>query len=64
MLFNDFVHKHKLKNKATSKKKMYELLEKIGLDSKVGIYLRDGYFSTIMVQSIFILVEELISFVT
>ena len=44
--FNDFVHKHNLKNKATSNIKMYEVLKKIGLDSKVGIYLRDGIFST------------------
>ena len=46
MLFNDFVHKHKLKNKATSNLKLYEVLKKIGLDSNVGIYLRDGDFST------------------
>ena len=46
MTFNDFVHKHNLKNKTTSSIKIYEVLEKIGLDSKVGIYLRDGDFST------------------
>ena len=45
MTFNDFVHKHNLKNKATSILKLYEVLNKIGLDSKVGIYLRDGPFS-------------------
>ena len=45
MSFNDFVHKHNLKNKATSNIKIYEVLKKIGLDSKVGIYLRDGSFS-------------------
>ena len=44
--FNDFVHKHNLKNKATSNIKIYEVLKKMGLDSKVGIYLRDGIFST------------------
>ena len=44
--FNDFVHKYNLKNKATSNIKIYEVLKKIGLDSKVGIYLRDGLFST------------------
>ena len=44
--FNDFVHKHNLKNKTTSNIKIYELLKKIGLDSKVGIYMRDGIFST------------------
>ena len=46
MLFNDFVQKDNLKNKTTSNLKLYEVLEKIGLDSKVGIYLRDGPFST------------------
>ena len=42
----DFIHKHNLKNKATSNSKIYEVLKKIGLDSKVGIYLRDGDFLT------------------
>ena len=46
MTFNDFVHKHNLKNKATSNIEIYEVLKNIGLDSKVGIYLRDGPFST------------------
>ena len=46
MDFNDFIKKHNLKNKATSNIKIYEVLKKIGLDSKVGIYLRDGMFST------------------
>ena len=44
--FNDFVHKHNLKDKATSNIKINEVLKNIGLDSKVGIYLRDGIFST------------------
>ena len=44
MLFNDFVYKQKSKNKATSNIKTYEVLKKIGLDTKVGIYLRDGPF--------------------
>ena len=44
--FNDFVHKHKLKNKATSNIKIYEVLKNIGLDKKVGVYLRDGPFSS------------------
>ena len=44
--FNDFVCKHKLKNKATSNSRIYDVLKKIGLDSKVGIYLRDGSFSS------------------
>ena len=46
MSFNDFCSKHNLKNKATSNIKVYEVLKKIGLDSKVGIYLRDGLFSS------------------
>ena len=46
MTFNDFVHKHNLKNEATSNIKIYEVLKKIGLDSKVGIYLTDGPFLT------------------
>ena len=44
--FNDFVHKHNLKNKSISNIKIFEKLEKIGLDSKVGIYLRDEDFLT------------------
>ena len=35
-----------MKNKATSNIKIYEVLKKIGLDSEVGIYLRDGAFLT------------------
>ena len=46
MTFNNFVRKYNLKNKATSNIKIYEVLKKIGLDSKVGIYLRDGPFSS------------------
>ena len=41
-----FFQKHNLKNKATSNIKIYEVLKKIGLDSKVRIYLRDGSFSS------------------
>ena len=44
--FNDFVYKHKLKNKATSNIKIYEVLKKMGLDTKLGIYLGDGPFSS------------------
>ena len=33
--FNDFVDKYNLKNKATSHLKIYEVLQKIGLDSKM-----------------------------
>ena len=46
MTFNDFIHKHNLKNKATSNIKLYEVLKQIRLDSKVGIYLRDGPFQS------------------
>ena len=46
MTFNDFVKQYNLKNKATSNIKLYEVLKKIGLDSKVVIYLRDGEFSS------------------
>ena len=45
MPFNDFVHKHKLKNKAASKIKIYQVPSSIGLDN-VGIYLRDGPISS------------------
>ena len=45
MSFNVFVHKYKLKNKATSKIKIYQVLCSIGLDN-VGIYLKDGPFSS------------------
>ena len=43
--FNDFVHKHNLKNKATSIIKIQKVLTSIGLDN-VGIYLRDGPFKS------------------
>ena len=46
LTFNDFIKKYNLKNKATSNIKIYEVLKNIGLDTKVGIYLRDGSFST------------------
>ena len=45
MSFNDFVKKFDLKNKATSTIKIQKVLTSIGLDN-VGIYLRDGPFST------------------
>ena len=48
MTFKDFVDKHKLKNEATSNVKIYDVLKKIGLDSKVGIYLRYGPFSSVI----------------
>ena len=43
--FNDFVHKHNLRNKATSNIKLQQVLNSIGLNN-VGIYLRDGPFSS------------------
>ena len=46
MSFNDFVREHDLKNKATSNIKIYEVLKNIRLDTKDGIYLRDGPFSS------------------
>ena len=45
MGFNDFVHKHKLRNKATSNIKIQQVLNSIGLNN-VGIYLRDEPFSS------------------
>ena len=44
--FNDFIHKSILKNKATNNMKIYKVLKKLGLDSKLGIYLRDDNFSS------------------
>ena len=46
MTFHDFNKKYNLKNKATSNVKIYQVLKKIGLDSKARIYLRDGPFSS------------------
>ena len=46
MSFNDFVREHDLKNDATTNIKICEVLKKIGLDTKAGIYLRDGSFSS------------------
>ena len=45
LTFNDFLKKYKLKNKATSNIKIQPVLNSIGLNN-VGIYLRDGPFST------------------
>ena len=42
-MFNDFVHKYKLENKATSNKKIQQVLSALGF-SDVGIYLRDKVF--------------------
>ena len=45
MKFNDFVHKQNLRNKATSNIKIQQLLDSMRLNN-VGIYLRDGPFSS------------------
>ena len=45
LAFKDFVLKHNLQNKATSNLKIQQILSCLGL-SDVGIYLRDGLFST------------------
>ena len=46
MSFNDdFVHKYKLKNEATSNIKFYQVLSSLRL-SDVGVYLRNGPFSS------------------
>ena len=37
MSFNGFIEKNSLKNKATSNLKLYKVLKKIELDTKVGI---------------------------
>ena len=45
MLFNDFVHKYNLKNKAASNIKRRQFVSSLALND-VGIYLRDDPFST------------------
>ena len=45
MQFIDFVHKYKLKNKATSNIKICQFLSTLGL-SDVGIFFRDGPYSS------------------
>ena len=44
-MFNDFVLKHSLRIRATSNIKIQQVLDSIGLDN-VGIYIRDGPFSS------------------
>ena len=44
-IFNDFVHKQNIKNKATSNIKIQQVLSSLSLDN-VGIYLRDGPFKS------------------
>ena len=45
MLFNDFIHKYNLGKKATSNIKKQKVLSSLSLKD-VGIYSRDGPFST------------------
>ena len=45
MSFNEIIKKYNLRNKATSKIKIQQVLNSIGLNN-VGIYLRDGPFSS------------------
>ena len=45
MTINDFIHKYKLKNKATQNIKIQQVLASLGLND-VEIYLRDGPFSS------------------
>ena len=45
MIFNDFIKKYKLKNKATSNIKIQQVLSSLSLKD-VGIYLRDGHFES------------------
>ena len=45
MLFNDFIKKYNLRNKATSNIKIRQVLSSLSLND-VGIYLRDGPFES------------------
>ena len=45
MSFNEFIEKHNKKNKATSNMKIQQVFSSLFLND-VGIYLRDGPFST------------------
>ena len=45
MVFNDFVKKYKLKNKATSIIKIHQVLSSLSLN-EAWIYLRDGPFES------------------
>ena len=45
MTFNEFIEEYKLKNKATSILKIQQVVSSLFLDD-VGIYLRDGPFSS------------------
>ena len=43
MTFNELIHRYKVKNKAISKKKNYQIPSSVGLDN-VDKYLTDGSF--------------------
>ena len=45
IIFNEFIKKHNLKNKATSNIKIQQVLSSLSLND-VGIYLRDGPFKS------------------
>ena len=45
MMFNDFVQKYNLKNRATSNIKIQQILSSLSLND-IGIYLRDGPFES------------------
>ena len=45
MLFNDFVKKYNLKNRATSNIEIQQVLSSLGLND-IGIYLQDGPFES------------------
>ena len=45
MMFNDFIKKYNLRNKATSNIKIQQVLSSLSLND-VGIYLRDGLFES------------------
>ena len=45
LMFNDFIKKHNLKNKATSNIKIQQILSSLSLND-IGIYLRDGPFES------------------
>ena len=47
MSFKDFVHKYKVKNKATSNIKTEQVLSSLSLND-VRIYLRDGPFQAVI----------------
>ena len=45
LIFNEFIKKHNLRNKATSNIKIQNILSSLSLND-VGIYLRDGPFKS------------------